>query len=592
MSPEIDTVDDQAKDRLHVRFHRKAKHHYYRVMPDNKHHRTLVWVVFFVFSGLIAVQLLYPPDRALPLARIDGEYVIWQQENEIMSRATEQFQATKLKLVVEGGEPKEYLLARAGAHIEADQIARAVTDYPFWQRYIPFSILMPRSYDSRDSIQFTSSVLATFSDTVAAELGYAPEDARLQFKEGVLEAYSEKSGRTVDSKALARKIQKHATAAGQVIVLTAPSKKVVPTTTAHSLQEVRGQAERALEIPLSLTADGTVFTPSRTERASWLLLGENEEGATELRFDPEALNRYLATLDKEVGTPAGQTRITLVDGRETARQAGSVGRTIDTSAALTAIQSHILEGAGSDVVELSFRQISPQIIYNESYTATQEGLRVYANDAARRYNSAIAIQQIGGDGWSAEGRADVSMPSASTYKLYIAKMLFDRIDRGEVGWGDRMLDTTVSVCFDRMTIASTNACAEEWIRQFGRTNINNTLYGLGLGHGTTFTNPTATHTTARDLRRFMIGVEDGSIIGGGNRDRLLRSLSTHSFRQGIPAGSKGRVYDKVGFLWDYTHDAAIVYHPKGTYVMVVMTKGQSYARIAAITREVEKIMYP
>ncbi|HMS93291.1 MAG TPA: serine hydrolase, partial [Candidatus Saccharibacteria bacterium] len=109
---------------------------------------------------------------------------------------------------------------------------------------------------------------------------------------------------------------------------------------------------------------------------------------------------------------------------------------------------------------------------------------------------------------------------------------------------------------------------------------------------TTFTHPVATHTTARDLRTFLLGVNDGSIVNGAQRDRLLTALSSHSFRQGIPAGSKGTVQDKVGFLWDYTHDAAIVRHPRGTYVMVVMTKGQSYARIAAITREVEKIMYP
>jgi len=52
------------------------------------------------------------------------------------------------------------------------------------------------------------------------------------------------------------------------------------------------------------------------------------------------------------------------------------------------------------------------------------------------------------------------------------------------------------------------------------------------------------------------------------------------------------VHDKVGFLWDYVHDTAIVNHPKGNYVMTIMTKGQSYAAIAAVTREVERIMYP
>lgn len=591
MSPAIDTKQTP-KDRLHKRLHRKAKHHYYRVMPDKKHHRMLIWVVFFVVSGLIAVQLLYPPDRALPLASIDGKPVAWQQENELMSYAEEQFQASRLKLTIEGGAAQEYRLGAAGAHIEADQMMREAADYPFWQRYIPLSILLPRSHDSHDSLRFTPSVLDAFAETAADALSYEAQDARLHIKDGVLEAHDEVAGRTVDAKALANRIREVARADGQTIELTVPSRQLPPATTAASLQEVRSQAERALAIDLVLTGGDQTFTPDQAQRASWLLLGEDEAGATKLRFDEAKLHDYLAVLDKEIGVPAGQTRVTLVDGNETARQIGSDGRTIDVAAVSPLIQAHLLAGTGANTITLPFRPTSPQVLYNESYTATQAGLQAYATDMAQRYNAAIAIQQVGGNGWSAEARATVSMPSASTYKLYIAKMLFDKMNRGEVGWNDRMQDTTVSGCFDRMIIASTNACAEEWIRQFGRTNINNTLYGLGLSGGTTFTNTVATHTTARDLRTFLLGVNDGSLIGGGQRDRLLGSLSRHTFRQGIPAGSRGNVQDKVGFLWDYTHDAAIVHHPRGTYVMVIMTKGQSYARIAAITREVERIMYP
>ena len=52
------------------------------------------------------------------------------------------------------------------------------------------------------------------------------------------------------------------------------------------------------------------------------------------------------------------------------------------------------------------------------------------------------------------------------------------------------------------------------------------------------------------------------------------------------------MWDKVGFIWDYVNDTAIVHHPRGTYVMTIMTKGQSYGAIAAMTREIERIMYP
>ena len=166
------------------------------------------------------------------------------------------------------------------------------------------------------------------------------------------------------------------------------------------------------------------------------------------------------------------------------------------------------------------------------------------------------------------------------------------MDKGKIHWDDPWLDTTVSVCFDRMTIASTNPCAEAWIDKAGRDNLNKFLWDRGFSHGTTFTNPEATHTTANDLKKFMIGLDTGSLIDGAHRDRLLHSLSVHPYRSGVPAGSAGKVWDKVGFLWDYVHDAAIVHHPKGKYVIIVMTKGYSYAKIAEITREAEEIMYP
>jgi hypothetical protein len=176
--------------------------------------------------------------------------------------------------------------------------------------------------------------------------------------------------------------------------------------------------------------------------------------------------------------------------------------------------------------------------------------------------------------------------------LFVAKWLFDQMDKGAIHWDDPMLDTNVSVCFDRMTIASTNPCAEAWLAQAGRANFNQYIYGLGFSQGTNFNMPIATHTTADDLQRMMLGIYNGSIIDGAHKDRLLHSLSVHPYRYGIPTGSAGQVWDKVGFLWDYVHDTAIVRHPQGTYVMTIMTKGQSYATIAALTREIERIMYP
>jgi hypothetical protein len=69
-------------------------------------------------------------------------------------------------------------------------------------------------------------------------------------------------------------------------------------------------------------------------------------------------------------------------------------------------------------------------------------------------------------------------------------------------------------------------------------------------------------------------------------------MSRQIWRKGIPSGTAGWTSDKVGFLWDYVHDVGVIHHPRGTYVMAVMTKGANYGVIAQITREIEEVLYP
>ena len=174
-------------------------------------------------------------------------------------------------------------------------------------------------------------------------------------------------------------------------------------------------------------------------------------------------------------------------------------------------------------------------------------------------------------------------------------VLFDRINKGQIHWTDPMLDTNVAECFDRMTVASTNPCAESWIAQFGRQYINDFIHTRGFSSGTSFTTGSANQTTAADLNKYMIGLDNGTLVSGANRQKLEYNLSRHPYKYGIGTGSSvpaNQIYDKVGFLWDYIHDTGIVPHPRGKYILTIMTKGQSYAAIANVTREIERIMYP
>lgn len=569
-----------------------ARQYYQVLMPAKKSHRVVLWVAFLVCSAVIAGQLLYPLDRAVPLAFVNDRMVGLSHHNTMAKLLTEQFDMTKVKLTVEGGKSVEYSLKATGAEPNTERMIEQLSDYPFWQKLIPFSIVWQvRQLKSMD-VYYADAILRQFSQKSSQQLSFPAANARLAIKDGALVATSEKSGREVTSDQVHAVLAEAKMQLGATTTVAVPAKYLRAKHSMAKFAEIRMQAEAALKRPVAVKADGRVFTPDKSETASWLVLDTAADGGVTLRADAERIAAYVASINQQVGTPAGQTNITIVDGRETGRTTGHAGTAIDSQRLTDEIAAYLLNGEGTAPLTAQFVPVQPSVIFNNRYTATQAGLQAYLDDIGKSRNVRVMVQQLDGERWAASTRANESTPSGSTYKLYVALMLFDKMKKGEVSWNDPMLDTTVNTCFDRMTIASTNPCAEKWLAEWGYDTINNFIYAHGFSGGTTFTHPLAKHTTAADLTKYMIGLNDGSLVNEPYRSRLLHSLSVHPYRYGIPTGSKGRVYDKVGFLWDYIHDTAIVQHPRGTYIMTIMTRGQSYAAIASITREIEKIMYP
>jgi len=586
----------RAEAKLHPLHPKRVKgavsRHYYYYMPNKKHHRVLIWVVFLVTSMIIALQLLYPLDRALPLAQINQTRVGWSNHDTMAKMLVERFDKTKIKLTIGKDKAVVYPLKVAGSEPNIEAMITKLSDYPLWLRYIPFSVFWPPAPIKTADISYSSRVLTEFSQARSQELSFEPTSARLAIKDGTLVATTDKAGSTVSADSVRNILKKTSFTLGKTTTVVVPTQRTEAPMTMDDFAAVRAQAEAALGRVLRISAGSEVFTPSRTVVASWFVIGSDDKGMPTLTVDPARVAAYLAEMNAKVGTPAGQTNVSIVNGRETGRTLGATGRAINQELLIPELSEYLLQGTGHSPFEAPFMDVAPGIIYNNKYTATQEGLQAYVNDISTSRNVRISIQQLDGGRWAASARAQESTPSASTFKLFVSLMLFDKMDKGETNWSDPMLDTTVSGCFDRMTIASTNPCAYQWLDTWGRDNVNAFVYAHGFSQGTSFTNPLATHTTAADLTNFMIGLNNGTLVKEPYRSRLLHNLFIHPYQEGIPSGSAGIVHNKVGFLWDYVHDTAIVQHPRGTYVMTVMTKGQSYRAIAGITREVERIMYP
>ncbi len=574
---------------LPSRARQAASRRYFRVMPNKKLHRTTIWWLFWIASGIILAQLIYPLDRVLPTATLLGQPKAWSTQAEITADMQQLFGQTTVELVA-GDSRVKVPLKNFGAAADTVAMTQRVTDYPLWQRYIPLSIFMRQPNVDSLTLTYTNLVAQTACRQYAKQLSSQPVNAQIAIENNQLVATDEQPGRQVDSETLCRDIQTADITLAETNTINVRAKLIEPVTTADDLASVRTAAEAALDSQVEFTHGGDSYRPDRATIASWLKIGGTAK-QPELVLAEDKLKQYLENLNQTVGQPAGTTNVSIVDGVEISRSTGKPGQIIDYQAAIAAVRAQLIRGDASQPIDLTLNRLSPRLVYNNRYTNSQAGLRAYVADAARQYNAQISIRQLNGEGWQAAARQNESWPSASTYKLYVAMWLFDEMKAGRVTWDAPILGTTVSDCFNQMTIASTNPCSLEWLARAGRDKMNQYVYSKGFSKGTTFTHPLATHTTAADLTNYMTRLAEGSLYADIYRQRLYHSLKTHPYRYGIPTGSAGQVYDKVGFLWDYVHDTAIVEHPKGKYVMTIMTKGQSYSRIAGITREVERIMY-
>lgn len=565
---------------------------YRQHMPGKRWQRGLIWGATAVFVVVVAFQLAWPADRGLPLARAQNQSLALASHEEMANVLTERFSSSEVELKVGMDKTIHVALKDIGAEPDTERMIERLKSYPFWVRLVPGSILWQPAQIEKADVYFAYEKLREFSDKTAAELTFAAQNARLSVEDGEIVTTEALASSEITSEEIEMILSTAAWRLGEVTVIDVPSRRKGAERTSKDLASVRDQAEAVLAHTITITASDQQFSPSRQEIASWVLLTSAEDGSVALSIDQQRMKAYLATINEKVSTSAGQTDISIVDGREVGRTTGTMGRAINSDDLATQLADRLMKPEKTIELAAQFVDVHPSVIYNSKYTATEAGLRAYVNDVAHSRNMRISIVQLDGAKWTAAAREHESIPSGSTYKLYVALVLFDKMDKGEIHWDDPMLDTTVAGCFERMTVASTNPCAESWIAQFGRQYINDFIWARGFTSGTSFTTGWANQTTAADLTKYMIGLHTGTLLGGAHRDRLLDSLGRHPYGYGIPTGSAGTVHDKVGFLWDYVHDAAIVQHPRGTYIMTIMTKGQSYGAIASVTREVERIMYP
>lgn len=278
------------------------------------------------------------------------------------------------------------------------------------------------------------------------------------------------------------------------------------------------------------------------------------------------------------------------DGTEISRIEGANGKQLDSQAtaklAVTAFEN------GLTSVQASLATVSPQVLVTKTYSNTSTGLYKTIEDFANSHSGTYrvaAVELNGPSNRSAFYNSDSSVITASTFKLFLSYGILQQVEAGQITMGSSTSQGTVSECMYKMIHISDNTCASALQSVLGWVAFDKKLIADGFT-STQLNNSSGgdKHSTARDEMNLVTKLYNHELLTAESTDYLFNLMENQIYRSGIPAGSNGSVVaDKVGFLYALNHDIGVVYSPKATYALVILTDGAGgWTNVRLLARQV------
>lgn len=185
---------------------------------------------------------------------------------------------------------------------------------------------------------------------------------------------------------------------------------------------------------------------------------------------------------------------------------------------------------------------------------------------------------------------DEKMIAASLIKLFVAGEFYTLCEAGELNVDNysNQPDLMISISDNGAANTLINACSMDKINEFSRENgFNETELNRRMLEW----NGTENYTSARDCGRLLEEVLDGKYVSEAASERILTALKNQDRKGKIPAGVPFEVEtgNKTGELNNVDNDAAIIWSPNATYILVIMSS-DTYGRINEI-RKLSSMVY-
>lgn len=552
-------------------------------------------VSLFALGGLVGlmilVQLVYPWGNMPLYQTVDGVDVSGRGSEDVQKLLEDRYMTTKVGLYF-GNSPKSYRepsAADIGISIDSkEQVISA--QYTWWLRLVPTSLWWAHTVTTVKSPAYKHD-LDKAKAYVGKELGESCDitavNASLEYKDKKLGVLPAIDGGTC----VLANVEKLLGSAKPTLVDSKVRIPMIERPAKIHEGEARAYADKLLkqtESGVQVAAANQKVTVPQHDVLSWIDFSAPDTGIVAKVNTDRSKAYFEKELAPKVMVAPGVSKVTTLDFAKIAEVLGSGGRALDAGATVQAFDAW-LANPGNQVV-VKTKPTPPTIVYTRTYTPTDTGIAALITQfaEARPGTFGVSFAELDGKRRHATYQADRQFRTASTYKLFVAYGAFKRVESGAWRWTDQIHGgRDLAKCIDDMIVKSDNPCGEVMLAKIGYKQLTNELKAIGLTKSSFLGN--VPETTAGDLTMFVGALQSGQLLNAANTATFLTAMKRNIYRQGVPAGASGQTADKVGFLDKLLHDAAIVYSPGGTYALSIMTDGSSWATIAELTREIEKL---
>ena len=553
----------------------------------------IIGVGMLVLSVMIFQAIIFR-DRLPLFLKIEGQSMGGWSAADAARHLEDRYANAKMELYVKSASAP-FVTAETkdiGASASYDErVKKSVS--PLWLRLIPSSVLWAHwlAKDGSPTYTHDEQKMSSFvTKQFGEECKVAPKNATLVVKGGTLSVVASENGGECNRSEVEKTLKGARADIQKTVRVDVPVTPIAPSVQDAQAEELRKTIEQRMGDAVALVASGKEVGIEKRTVIDWLEFDASGE-AIAVKISQEKSDEFFKEhVAPLVAVAPGVTKVTTQDFQEIARTEGAQGRALNFEGTRTAISQYLTGDA--ERAEASVTAIPAKVEYTRSYSNTDAGLSALLKHSseAQKGRISVSIVELSGQRRRASHDGDVVFTAASTYKLYVAYSILKRTENGQMSWGDQVVGgRNLEKCFDDMIVLSDNACPEALIKRMTHAAMQADVRELGM-KGTNFQAADSYKTTANDLAQFTAMLEARQLpISRASQDKLIAVMRRNVYRQGIPAGSSGAVADKVGFLEGLLHDAAIVYSPRGTYALAIMTDGSSWADIAALTRKIEEL---